>query len=70
MHITKQLARNLKAARKQSGLSLRKLAPHTKVCHATLRNYERGKQAPTVPTLFLLCRALNVPVSKMLEGCE
>jgi transcriptional regulator with XRE-family HTH domain len=70
MNITKRLAKNIMAARKQSGLSLRQLAPHTKVGHATLNNYEHGRKVPTVPTLILLCRALNVPVSKMLEGCE
>lgn len=30
----------------------------------------RGIYSPNVPTLFLICKALNVPVAKMLEGCE
>jgi DNA-binding XRE family transcriptional regulator len=31
---------------------------------------ERGKRSPNLPTVFALCRALDMPVSRFMESVE
>lgn len=33
-------------------------------------NLERGERSPTLQTLFLICRALDIPVSRLVADIE
>lgn len=50
----------LRAARRSSGLTLRRLAERAGTSHATLASYEAGRKIPTVATLDRILRAAGV----------
>ncbi len=57
----------LRAVRRQNGLSIRGLAAKAKVDFSTVYRIEAGKEAPRLPTLEKLARALGVPVTELLR---
>lgn len=61
------LAANLRRARKERDLSLSELARLSKIGKATLSQLETGAGNPTIETVFSLSRALEVPISDLLD---
>jgi transcriptional regulator with XRE-family HTH domain len=61
------LAANLRRARKERDLSLSELARLSKIGKATLSQLEAGAGNPTIETVFSLSRALEVPISDLLD---
>jgi transcriptional regulator with XRE-family HTH domain len=61
------LAANLRRARAQRGLSLSELARRSTIGKATLSQLEAGTGNPTIETVFSLSRALELPISDLLD---
>ncbi|MEU5883784.1 XRE family transcriptional regulator [Spirillospora sp. NPDC047279] len=61
------LAANLRRARTGRGLSLSELSRRSKIGKATLSQLEAGSGNPTIETVFSLSRALQVPISDLLD---
>jgi transcriptional regulator with XRE-family HTH domain len=61
------LAANLKAARAREGVSLSEMARRSGISKATLSQLEAGTGNPTIETVFSLSRALEAPISELLE---
>ncbi|MFP8960896.1 helix-turn-helix domain-containing protein [Streptomyces nanhaiensis] len=61
------LAANLKRVRTQRGLSLSELSRRSKIGKATLSQLESGTGNPTIETVFSLSRALEVPISDLVD---
>src|SRR4051812_49700960 len=68
--IRDMLAVNLRAARSARGLSLSGLPRRSKIGKATLSQLEAGTGNPTIETVFSLSRALEVPISDLLDHQE
>jgi transcriptional regulator with XRE-family HTH domain len=66
--IRELLAANLRHARAVRELSLSELARLSKIGKATLSQLEAGAGNPTIETVFNLSRALEVPISDLLDG--
>ncbi|WP_141575983.1 helix-turn-helix domain-containing protein [Actinomadura sp. WMMA1423] len=64
------LAGNLRRARLELGLSLSELSRRSKIGKATLSQLEAGAGNPTIETVFSLSRALEVPISDLLDRQE
>ncbi|MEV4258520.1 XRE family transcriptional regulator [Spirillospora sp. NPDC049652] len=62
------LAANLRRARAERGLSLSELSRRSKIGKATLSQLEAGAGNPTIETVFSLSRALEVPISDLLDS--
>ena len=61
------LAANLRRARAERGLSLSELARRSTIGKATLSQLEAGTGNPTIETVFSLSRALELPISDLLD---
>jgi transcriptional regulator with XRE-family HTH domain len=61
------LAANLKRERTRQGLSLSELSRLSKIGKATLSQLESGTGNPTIETVFSLSRALEIPISDLLD---
>jgi transcriptional regulator with XRE-family HTH domain len=61
------LATNLRRARAERGLSLSELARRSTIGKATLSQLEAGTGNPTIETVFSLSRALELPISDLLD---
>ncbi|MGP4028683.1 helix-turn-helix domain-containing protein [Actinomadura sp. 3N407] len=64
------LAGNLRRARLELGLSLSELSRRSRIGKATLSQLEAGAGNPTIETVFSLSRALEVPISDLLDRQE
>jgi len=64
------LAVNLRRARTRRGLSLSELARLSRIGKATLSHLEAGTGNPTIETVFSLSRALELPISDLLESAS
>ncbi|MEV0603137.1 XRE family transcriptional regulator [Streptomyces sp. NPDC050315] len=65
--IRDMLAANLKRARARRGLSLSELSRRSRIGKATLSQLESGTGNPTIETVFSLSRALEMPISGLLD---
>ena len=65
--IVASVAHNLRALRRQRGLSLATLAHLASVSKATVANLELSRGNPTVETLYALSDALGVPFGDLLS---
>lgn len=61
------LAVNLRRERNRRGLSLSELSRLSKIGKATLSQLESASGNPTIETVFSLSRALEVPISDLLD---
>jgi transcriptional regulator with XRE-family HTH domain len=61
------LAGNLRRARTERNLSLSELSRLSKIGKATLSQLEAGTGNPTIETVFSLSRALELPISDLLD---
>lgn len=53
---------DLRRRREQLGLSLADVAARTGRSHSAIGRIERGERSPTLETLALICRALEIAV--------
>ena len=60
----------LRTHRERRGWSQMMLASEAGLHLNAVGNLERGKRGPTLQTLFLLCRALDVPVAHLVADIE
>lgn len=67
---TLRLGANLRAARKQAGLSQEALAYEAEVDRAAISVYERGGRGPNLRTVLKLARALGLRPTALLDGVE
>ncbi|MFG3256853.1 helix-turn-helix domain-containing protein [Streptomyces sp. NPDC048172] len=65
--VRETLAANVKWARGRKGVSLSELARLSGISKATLSQVEAGGGNPTIETVFSLSRALELPISELLE---
>lgn len=66
------IAHNLRKTRLQRGMSLSALARGAGISKSTLSDLERGRGNPSIDTLWVLARALNVPFAALFadDGAE
>lgn len=62
------LAANLRRARAERDLSLSELSRRSMIGKATLSQLESGTGNPTIETVFSLSRALELPISDLLDN--
>ncbi|MFI6346987.1 helix-turn-helix domain-containing protein [Streptomyces sp. NPDC050560] len=62
------LAANLRRERVRRGLSLSKLSQLSKIGKATLSQLESATGNPTIETVFSLSRALEIPISDLMDA--
>ena len=64
------VGQRIRSRRRSQKLTQEKLA-HLSNCHPTyIGQLERGEKSPTLPTLERICRALQYPMSELLEKIE
>lgn len=68
--VTAALARNLKAARSQRGLTLDQLSAAAGVSKGMLVQLEQGRTNPSLATLLRLSAALGLPLARLVEVAE
>lgn len=59
---------NIKALRKNKGLSQKQLADEVELSEITIRRYEKGINDPTTEVVNKIAEALGVPVNMILLG--
>ncbi|MBW8698443.1 HTH-type transcriptional regulator DdrOC [Streptomyces sp. MBT84] len=65
--VRQTLAANLRRERNRRGLSLSELSRVSRIGKATLSQLESATGNPTIETVFSLSRALDLPISDLLE---
>ncbi|OGS33993.1 MAG: hypothetical protein A2474_07655 [Elusimicrobia bacterium RIFOXYC2_FULL_34_12] len=60
----------IRNARKTRGLTLEGLAEKVGRDWSFLSQIERGKSIPSIETLFLICRVLEIPVSDLFKSSK
>jgi transcriptional regulator with XRE-family HTH domain len=68
MPTTEDISTRLRAARKQHGLSQRRLARQSGVSNATISLIEKGDLNPTVSTLFKILSAFPMSITEFWES--
>ena len=66
----KILGNNVRSLRHQKGLSQEQLAELTGLHRTYIGGIERGERNVSIQNLICLAKALNTPVSKILEGID
>lgn len=61
------IARNVRRAREQRGMSVSALAAEAGISKSTLSELERGNGNPSIDTLWLVARALNLPFAALFD---
>ena len=64
------IAMNLKQLRTERSLTLGQLAKESGVSKASLSDMEKGESNPTINTIIMVSKGLNVPYSRLMEGVE
>jgi transcriptional regulator with XRE-family HTH domain len=67
LHVSEQVAHKLRSLRKARRLSIRALAERSNLSVNTLSLIENGRTSPSVSTLSLLARSLDVDVTAFFE---
>lgn len=62
-----KIGNNIKFYRKQKGLTQSQLAEMLNVSTITIQNYENNRRKPSIETLTKIAKALDIPVSKLIE---
>ncbi|MCB0277852.1 MAG: helix-turn-helix transcriptional regulator [Calditrichaeota bacterium] len=60
----------LKRLREERGLSQSKLASMAGLSHTFIGQLERGDRCPTIDTVFMLAKVLEVKAAKIIEEIE
>ncbi|MGQ9477020.1 MAG: helix-turn-helix domain-containing protein [Candidatus Bipolaricaulia bacterium] len=65
----KEIGERIRAARQQKGLTLEELAARTGLSVSFISQVERGISSPSIVSLYSICKALEIPVTRVLaEG--
>ena len=59
--------KNLKRERTRTGITMDELANQVGVTQAQISFYEHNKNVPSIKKLEAIARALNIPISKLLD---
>ncbi|HEU4599244.1 MAG TPA: helix-turn-helix transcriptional regulator [Solirubrobacterales bacterium] len=71
MEIKKQVGRNIALARRSAGLSQTQLAVRMAMASQEVSRLECGRRScPGLTTLLRVARALEVPLTDLLDGIE
>lgn len=70
MSIFKLIGRNVKALRKDKGMTQEQLSLEIDMSAPHLRAIEHGRTNPTVKTLERIAKALDEPIIKLLNNSE
>lgn len=65
-----QLGKNIRDARKNTGLSQENLALKADLDRTYVGGLERGERNPTVLSMLKLCEALDVSLSSLLDSVK
>lgn len=65
--IIKLIAQNIKKIRTSKGLSVQEVAYRCDIERSNLSRLEAGRTNMTIKTLCLICNALNVEISDLLD---
>lgn len=63
-----QLGNRIRELRKKKGFSQEAFADQAELHRTYLGGLERGERNPTLIILIRVAKALNVPISKLVEG--
>jgi transcriptional regulator with XRE-family HTH domain len=66
----RQLGKELRRARKDARMTQQELASKAKVDRSFISDCERGTAAPSIATLFSLCKALGIAPSEVIRRIE
>ncbi len=67
MDVRRRLGLNVRALRRERGLSQEELAFECRLHRTYISGVERGVRNPTVTVVEKIAQALNVPASKLLD---
>lgn len=71
MTLAQKVGRNIALARKHAGLSQANLAERLpSMASQEISRMERGRNCPRLTTLLRVARALEVPLTDLVEGIE
>lgn len=71
MEVRKRIGFNIAKARREAGLSQTQLAVRMEAASQEISRLECGRQScPQLTTLLRVARALEVPVTDLLDGIE
>ncbi|MGN6664184.1 MAG: helix-turn-helix domain-containing protein [Solirubrobacterales bacterium] len=71
MEVKKQVGRNIAEARRAAGLSQTQLAARLATASQEISRLECGQRScPRLTTLLRVARALEIPLTDLLEGIE
>lgn len=64
------LAHKIRQTRRMRDLSQERMADLAEMSRMQLHNIERGKSVPTVPTLYRIAAAFDIPLSELIRSAE
>lgn len=64
----KQLARNLKAARLEAGMSATELASRSGLDISHISHFESGRRSPDAYNLHVLCKSLKTKMKNLIPN--
>mgnify|MGYP003288520042 CR=1 FL=1 len=66
--IIRSIAKKIKEIRQSKGLSVQEVAYRCDIERSNLSRLEAGKTNMTIKTLCIICTALNIKLSDLIEG--
>lgn len=70
MNVAEQVSRNIVKARRSAGLSQTHLAHRLRTASQEISRLESGRVCPRLTTLLRVARALDVPLTDLVQGIE
>lgn len=69
-NLTDKVLELLKKEQQKRGVSNYYISKDTGLSHSTLHNIEKGQQSPTLTTLFLIAKSLEIRLSDIIKDIE
>lgn len=66
--IIRSIAKKIKEIRQSKGLSVQEVAYRCDIERSNLSRLEAGKTNMTIKTLYIICTALNIKLSDLIDG--
>jgi transcriptional regulator with XRE-family HTH domain len=70
VNVAKQVSHNITEARRAAGLSQTELGFRLRVASQEISRFESGRVCPRLTTLLRVARALEVPLTDLIQGVE
>lgn len=70
MNIIKTFGKRLKKLRNERNISQEKLAELASLHRTYISSLECGRRNPTITTLYVISKALNITISLLVSGVE